>query len=304
MKDAPPHSSSSEEAGNVKLYGGFLPFPSQWLTVFAVAQEDIAACIHDSSSLGLTQARFLIETAYHRHHNLIGEITHSLMLNPSTGTAVKTKLENQGLIFVFKGADRRSNVIECTEVGRSSLNLVDDGLRRYQTLIKETLSRKQLDGLLKLTCDEAAAYDALYEDEDTLSNAKNYLSGVSLLLTRVERLAKRYDFTLNEIRILTTVLVFKYPARIATLSSRLGMRPNVVSIVVESLVERGYLTKTVDSEDSRAIRVQFNQRHTEVRENLAAGYKEVFPVLNPALREVPLPVTAHLYKTHSDRDSH
>lgn len=279
-----------------------LPFPSQWITVVSVANDDMKTCIRQTSGLRLSQARFLIETNYQRHKNRIGEIGSALMLQPNTCTAIEQKLIGLGLIEELQIDETNALGLQCTELATEALSEVDDGLRLYRSLLEKVLDRKQLAVLLKLLQSHALSLNAGYErsdsrlDKDMPIDMYNYLSGSALLLTQITRASRKQGLSLIEARLLITLAAYRQPARITTLGNRLGLRSNVVSITAKSLFAQGLIIKQDDPDDRRAIRISLSQDSDQLLLGLCGEIADFFPTSDKALANVPLSVTSQLYR--------
>ncbi|NTU89253.1 MAG: MarR family transcriptional regulator [Actinobacteria bacterium] len=288
--------AKEEVVNSGPLYGGILPYPSQWVTVFAIALEDIGALLKEMSGLNPTQARFLYEISYERSTNSTSEISRVLQLRPNTSSAVIHHLVSWGLIEQSCNPnDRRVTTLKVTELGQNTVKSIDSALEVYSSLLRSALNKEQLMNLHAIGNYGAEKLGSLYQHGKKPLAVQNYFSTVALILTNITAAAKQEGLSLIELRILAAIVTMQTPPRLTTLSARLGLRANVVSMAANRLEKLGLIRRQQDPKDHRALRLFLTDRGIELFGKAVATYVKTMTIDPSILKTVPVPITARLY---------
>ena len=253
--------------------------------------------IKDHVDLNITQTRLLAEVYYERSDNRIGEISHTLQIAPNRATAVVKTLGARGLLTRSSDSgDARSVILHATEEGHQALEQVEVALAEYHHSLRRLLKREQLDRLATIANRSAEAAGCLYLLDDKPVFMMNYLNCCAINLGRITTVSKRYGLNLIEIRMLAALTTMRSDPRISTLSTRLGLRPNVISVAIDDLEKLSFAYRFTDPDDHRAVRISTTPSGDAAFQQVATEVIAQISVPFLLLQDVPDAVTAHLHR--------
>ncbi len=288
--------ATTKKAANPKAYGGVFPYPSQWTTIFAVARDDMGLLFKQECELGLTQARLLYEVRYHRHKNRVSDIAQTLYIKRTTAANAVKQLCSRGLLEeTVNEADGRSRILTLTSTGNTCAAQMDKALSTYMRRLKEILSYSQLKTLMRVGRSIAQSNDATYTSGNTVLDAPTYMSGAAIKIAVLTELSRSLGFSFVEMRLLSALITMSGPPRINTLSSRLSLRQNEVTVAVDALEAKGCVTRFADPADGRAVRIYYTEYGYKACTRFATDLIPGITSSSNLLDEVPYPATARLF---------
>lgn len=273
-----------------------------WTNYFYKIYNSVDRNLRKNCGANITQARILLYLATHET-TPIGAVGKNLALKPSTITASVNRIVNDGYINrSLDELDRRLVHISITEDG---LGAVPAYLLAFRKAFEEDCPaalKKKRNTLRKLllpassqiffgeqtsledaTERVAKAINLDADREEMLEHVTRVLivESVSHYLAKLAEFDSRHDLSLNEARMLRVLGNDNKGMRIKEVSSYLNIRPNVASLSVGTLSDRGLINRAVLLEDRRSTNLKLTRKGArlvrDTRDELCEIFDSCFP---------------------------
>lgn len=286
---------------NFSLGEETLPLSSLWITSLWVVRDNIGQVVREDTGLTLSHARFLVALAKAKAPSTINSIGTSLEIKPNYATAIVKRLEADHLVSRRPSStDARCIELILTPAGRTDVNAIRDAFKHYGALFRAAVGKHDYEDVCNLIAEDDISLKPLLCDQlDDAANEAPLTCGLleyaNSRLALLSDIAREHDLGLSDYRVLLAATTLTEPPRISTLSQRLHIRPNEVSVTVRHLCDKGYIIRSDDPFDRRAVRLVRSSQGFVVLASASqeAQDKGVFP---PPSRTMPTILSQPLFE--------
>lgn len=267
---------------------------SDWATAFTTLTEDAAYLLKKATGFNITKNRILILCIGYPEGLRIGHISNFLHLKPSTTTAAVDSLEKDGyLLRSSDSGDRRSIIIKPTNKAIELLETFNDVAKTHNKFVKNLIGDQNYNDLKQFLLSGL-------DNNEPLETLPPYLGGYFLRLNHMinillDTTAFEHEngLSLIEARLLRLRAAMPEETHLTELSTILCVRPNVISISVDSLVEKGLVKRIADENDRRATRLELLDKGKELIEATTDRAYSVFNSYFPDMLNHVYPELLH-----------
>ncbi|MGN0078824.1 MAG: MarR family transcriptional regulator, partial [Coriobacteriales bacterium] len=257
--------------------------------------------------VNITQARIMFYIGTHEVQP-IGKVGSSLFLKPSTITASANLLYDEGLIIRSLDAlDRRRICIQLTQKGVDVTPSFIPAVRKAFEEDRPHVFEDKHDELRQLLLPASSHVFFDTDEEDIASIATRIardlkldhsqdeiithitrvlvIESISYFLSQMTEFEHSHELFPNESRILFTLGNGGTGARLKDLAAAINIRPNVASLAVRSLFERGLITRDPDKKDGRAVHATLSRKGARLVHKAKYELCEIYDASFPGLAE-------------------
>lgn len=278
-----------------------------WINYMVSLSRGIDRISRTDYKLNVTQSRILIYVATHGVLP-IGNIATALFLKASTITAAMDILENKGFVERLSATDDKRHVcVQITDEGREVaphyIFILQDIFAGVAKNFREDAYEKLLGYVNDFNVENQsfASYDietevkalsenlttGLSEDELRLHARRAFIIEViSYFLAKASIYDRQSNLSINEGRILRTLGNSKKGLRLSAISDSIAIRPNVATVSVSALLDKGLVKRATDQYDRRAACVSLSRDGKKLLSVNNPGYCKMFDACFPGLSEL------------------
>lgn len=281
-----------------------------WVNYMVALSRKIDKISRTDYKLNITQSRILIHMALHGTEP-IGNIASTLYLKASTITAAMDILENKG--FVKRSSDdedKRHVCVEITDAGREvaphyvfiiqevfdeldnqfNPNTLDDFFKNHVKYFnKGNISFEHYDVKEQVKLISSNIETGLGEEALSKYVLRAFVVEViSGFLANASIHDRKAHLSINEGRIMRTLGCSKKGLRLSVISDSISIRPNVATVSVTALVEKGFVKRETDPYDRRAACVSLTREGKKLLSTNNVSYCKMFDSYFPTLAKAEL----------------
>ena len=280
-----------------------------WINYMVALDRKIDRISRNEYKLNVTQSRILMHIALHGMQP-IGDVASELYLKASTITASMDILENKG--FVTRSADnkdKRHVFVDITDKGREVaphyIFILQDVFGKAAKELQETSYPELLtyvqyfnNGIISFDDFDKEAYtdllstkidSGLNKEELELHTRRTFIiETISCFLAKASVYDRKSNLSINEGRILRTLGNSKKGLRLSAISEAISIRPNVATVSVTALINKGLVRRDTDPFDRRAASVTLTREGKKLLSNNNPAYCKIFDALFPGLNAISI----------------
>ncbi len=278
----------------------------EWVNRFLVVISNVDRSCYEACGMKTTQSRILFHIALFPNKP-IGNVASTLALKPSTTTAALDALESKGLATRSHNVGDRRNV--CVDLTKEGLQLVGSLIPLMKNSLDEMtkdVDTTKFEELLSYIAGTNPKPSSVYQnafddllkrisetefqvDTDSMSDFFNLrfqaFENICTYQSKLGIIDRQFGVTPNEARILRTVGYYGAPVSIKKITKRISIRPNVATVSIYGLMDKGLINRDVNQKDRRSASISLTKAGKKLLNEAILTYNQLFDTCFPELSD-------------------